>query len=568
MTTNTSDDDLPLTDAANSKHKKQRRRQSKVFTDLNRLRDNDDNDDDDEHLYTNHQLISFYKNETFTAPSPKQYETLYEGPKRLFSAKGELSIGKSLSKRYIEPYEFWKQKDPKNAKIQHRKRMIAKQFKGRKKPKAPDNKKRSDTDQKLKLLLDNIPQLDSQSDGESSKDSLPHEAAQKPTGVKCVVEDSGIKPSSVLQEMEPYFDSVNEHQSDVSDTVEGDSKNAQHANDSMKITSRLDDDVDMAELDGINDQHIKEQFLELLHSEDILFCSSNSSIQNKGQKSQDDRRVSVRRSARFLKDSALTGSVFAEDNSPSNSQAASFVDFVSVRSRPEKNKSKRRGHARIVNSPENKENLATLNSPAIANNVIQHKKRNKHRRRPASCFSVAAIQNSAVNSAANDQLYQTELRQDDDFSEDVETFPYDKRMFRDEPSHCKECPDQTSSNLNRLKHQQGHSDSVCKPKESFESQTVSAVFADSSKTESVNDTSPKSNQLLPKSQTQILVTPSKSLTSYVKHSENKKYKNIVDALEDSDDEEIISGMIGRQVLIPPRLENRRVHNIAITLTPE
>lgn len=559
MTTNNSDDDLPLTDAANSgKHKKQRRRQSKVFTDLNRLRDDDD--DDDEHLYTNHQLISFYKNETFTAPSPKQYETLYEGPKRLFSAKGELSIGKSLSKRYIEPYEFWKQKDPKNAKIQHRKRMIAKQFKGRKKPKAPDNKKRSDTDQKLKLLLDNIPQLDSQSDGESSKDSLPREAAQKPTGVECVVEDSGIKPPSVLQEME--------HQSDVSNTVEGDSKNAQHANDSMNITSRLDDDVDMAELDGINDQHIKEQFLELLHSEDILFCSSNSSIQNKGQKSQDDRRVSVRRSARFLKDSALTGSVFAEENSPSNSQAASFVDFVSVRSKPEKNKSKRRGHARIVNSPENKENLATLISPAIANDVIQQKKRNKHRRRPAACFSVAACsQNSPVNLAANDQLYQTELRPDDDFSEDVGTCPDDKRMFRDEPSHCKECPDQTSSNLNRLKHQQGHSDSVFKPKESFESQTV-AVFADSSKTESVNDTSPKSNQLLPKSQTQILVTPSKSLTSNVKHSENKKYKNIVDALEDSDDEEIISGMIGRQVLMPPRLENRRVHNIAIALTPE
>ena len=123
---------------------KKKRRQSKVFSDLCPRPSNP---------LENEELIKHYTNKDYKAPLPSKYETLFEGPRRGCSEEGELIIGKSVQKRYIEDYQYWKQSDKDRNK--RRKMMIHKLFKGRKRVK---NKPLTLKDEeKLARLIENVP---------------------------------------------------------------------------------------------------------------------------------------------------------------------------------------------------------------------------------------------------------------------------------------------------------------------------------------------------------------------------------------------------------------------------
>ena len=104
------------------KSSKSSRRQSQVFLDLASSQ---------ESLENNEQLQLLYQNKNFKAPAQRDYETIFEDSKR--GQSESLVLGKSLSKRFLEPYRFWKQDD--RERVRRRKLMIQKQFKGRRRPK-------------------------------------------------------------------------------------------------------------------------------------------------------------------------------------------------------------------------------------------------------------------------------------------------------------------------------------------------------------------------------------------------------------------------------------------------
>ena len=62
-----------------------------------------------------------------------------------------MMLGKSLGKRFIEPYKFWKQDD--RERVRRRKLMIQKQFKGRRRPKV-DQLSASREAELIKLIED------------------------------------------------------------------------------------------------------------------------------------------------------------------------------------------------------------------------------------------------------------------------------------------------------------------------------------------------------------------------------------------------------------------------------
>jgi hypothetical protein len=103
------------------KNKRKSRRASQVFLDLPTSQ---------EALLQNEQLVSLYQNKNFQAPTSREFETIYEDSKRGLSEDGSLVLGKSLGKRFLETYKYWKQDD--RERVRRRKLMIQKQFKGRK----------------------------------------------------------------------------------------------------------------------------------------------------------------------------------------------------------------------------------------------------------------------------------------------------------------------------------------------------------------------------------------------------------------------------------------------------
>jgi hypothetical protein len=106
------------------KSKKSSRRKSQIFLDLASSQ---------ESLEQNEQIQILYQNKNYQPPPQRDYETIFEAAKRGQSDDGSLIFGRSLGKRLIEPYRFWKQDD--RERIRRRKAMIQKQFKGRRRPK-------------------------------------------------------------------------------------------------------------------------------------------------------------------------------------------------------------------------------------------------------------------------------------------------------------------------------------------------------------------------------------------------------------------------------------------------
>jgi len=105
--------------------KKKSRRASQIFLDLASSQ---------ESLEQNEQIRNLYQNKDFQAPTPRDFETIFEAAKRGLSDDGSLMLGKNLGKRFLEPYKYWKQDD--RERVRRRKVMIQKQFKGRRRPKS------------------------------------------------------------------------------------------------------------------------------------------------------------------------------------------------------------------------------------------------------------------------------------------------------------------------------------------------------------------------------------------------------------------------------------------------
>ena len=104
--------------------RKKNRRASQIFQDLASSQ---------EALMQNEQIRNLYQNKNFQAPSPRDFETIFEDYRRGLTEDGSLVLGKSLGKRFLETYKYWKQDD--RDRVRRRKLMIQKQFKGRRRPK-------------------------------------------------------------------------------------------------------------------------------------------------------------------------------------------------------------------------------------------------------------------------------------------------------------------------------------------------------------------------------------------------------------------------------------------------
>lgn len=130
------------------------RRESQVFKELRIF----ENPEDDE------ELVALYRNKNFVPPAPRQFETLFEGPRRGLSEEGELLLGRNQGKRYIEAYQYWKQND--KEKNRRRKLMIQKQFKGRKRIK-PKPLTLVD-EERLQKLVDTVTLIDEDNDSTRS----------------------------------------------------------------------------------------------------------------------------------------------------------------------------------------------------------------------------------------------------------------------------------------------------------------------------------------------------------------------------------------------------------------
>eukprot|EP00090_Calanus_glacialis_P012565 TRINITY_DN21171_c0_g1_i2.p1 TRINITY_DN21171_c0_g1~~TRINITY_DN21171_c0_g1_i2.p1 ORF type:complete len:792 (-),score=260.97 TRINITY_DN21171_c0_g1_i2:221-2596(-) len=115
----------------------------------------------EEALEENEALRDLYQNKNFIHPDPKELETIIEegGEKEdqrarrgvaLVAEDGGLVVGKGKGRRTIEGYKYWKQDDKERNK--RRKSMLAKQWRGRKKPKIVFLD--LDTEQKLQFIID------------------------------------------------------------------------------------------------------------------------------------------------------------------------------------------------------------------------------------------------------------------------------------------------------------------------------------------------------------------------------------------------------------------------------
>ena len=143
---------------AKDKDKKTKRRGSQAFR----------FEQTEETLLQNETICNLYNNKNYVAPSPSQLESITEEEKqdkdkRVRRGEGVSgSPGVKKSKRFLEPYKFWRvDNTDKNKK---RKAMVTKMWRGRKKPKP------SPLTEELELYLEQLIELKDESFDESEEE--------------------------------------------------------------------------------------------------------------------------------------------------------------------------------------------------------------------------------------------------------------------------------------------------------------------------------------------------------------------------------------------------------------
>lgn len=568
-------------------NKNHRRRQSKIFAELSQPPNPED-------LENNEELVKLYLNKNYVAPIPKKLETLYEGARRGVSVAGELTIGKNLSKRYIEDYQFWKKKD--QTKNRTRKLMIQKQFKGRKKVK-PRQCWSAEDDERLKQLLDEAPTTSSHAHTDTSQCSTSLFVASSTTKT-CV--DSSVDQRSIKSEnpetnqlvyTEESVDILPNMQKEALQSLGKDTQDEEVnlVQDAEAASSAHEGSgIDPAELDGIVDEDLKKEFIEAMNSEDLIFCAPTfSRPKSRKSKPPRERRLSVRRSARLLKDNTqLSGSVFSvlDDITPSKRNSLQIQPENSCTVPPTVSERRRangrRYHAKIADSPpEDKENTYALTSPPCLLPLHTNPRRKRRQRRPVSSFSTTGGGELANQLALIDQRVQPSSPAEDE--ELVQLRETDQSTN----SHLAQISRVSSLDISETvladgKIQDESLSSRClapKDKQDYSSRSFllpeenqEPVLSENLSTRQMKRTSRSgsrggsgcqdtslSERLEEEEIDSVLRTPSEP------HSfEKTKYRHLLDNLQGSDDEDIISGMIGNRRFAPRNIEEKRLHNIA------
>jgi len=395
---------------------KKRRRQSKIFMELKQV--------ELENLLEDEELVNHYRNKNYVAPVPRKWETLHEGARRGCSDEGELRLGKCLDRRYIEDYPFWKQSD--KERIKRRKSMIQKQLKGkkRKKPKSLDAK----DELTLQSLIKSAPDLEEvpYDSGELSETgaflesviqllprlyglNTPAESRPRQEAERTIItppEKLQSNPSQCHEERENVDKESNDEtsatpreklQSKLSRNQEEREGVGKESNDPSEMhtapllipdvvvqspSKRIESVEEMEVFGKLEDENLKKEFLAAFYSEDLLFCGSTSGKAKK-KKGRLSVRQSVRRSARLIRDEAMSvaeeGSYFSvQEISVSRSKAARLQPIVDSRTED----SETCGEMSFQNVRKRKQVASIDNNSDIANDVIN----NRRRRRPGIQF--------------------------------------------------------------------------------------------------------------------------------------------------------------------------------------